>query len=106
MDGCEVERKFTSVFGSETPMWWPCTAFQKSPDLTIQALLNKLGNISLFISQDHHSRYWILSTTMPRATRETQIYRKDAKVNHSLLTPAEREKLLEVREQIFMYKIY
>lgn len=33
---------------------------------------------------------------MPRATRETQIYRKDAKLNHNLLTAAEREKLLEV----------
>ncbi|CAL3972062.1 unnamed protein product [Diplocarpon coronariae] len=32
---------------------------------------------------------------MPRATRETQIYRKDAKHNHNLLTPAEREKLIE-----------
>ncbi|PMD39071.1 nuclear undecaprenyl pyrophosphate synthase-like protein [Hyaloscypha variabilis F] len=32
---------------------------------------------------------------MPRATRETEIYRKDAKLNHNLLTPAEREKLLE-----------
>jgi hypothetical protein len=38
---------------------------------------------------------------MPRATKETQIYRKDAKLNHNLLTPAEREKLLEVRVQSF-----
>lgn len=34
---------------------------------------------------------------MPRATRETQIYRKDAKLNHNLLTKEEREKLIKVR---------
>lgn len=32
---------------------------------------------------------------MPRATRETELYRRDAKYNHNLLTPAQREKLLE-----------
>ncbi|KAH6670646.1 nuclear undecaprenyl pyrophosphate synthase-like protein [Halenospora varia] len=32
---------------------------------------------------------------MPAAKRETEIYRRDAKLNHNLLTPAEREKLLE-----------
>ncbi|RDW84419.1 putative NUS1 [Coleophoma cylindrospora] len=32
---------------------------------------------------------------MPRATRETSVYRRDAKANHSLLTPAEREKLIK-----------
>ncbi|KAL5347345.1 hypothetical protein ACLOAV_007656 [Pseudogymnoascus australis] len=31
---------------------------------------------------------------MSQATRELKIYRKDAKSNHSLLTPAEREKLI------------
>lgn len=31
---------------------------------------------------------------MPRASRETEIYRRDAKKNHSLLTPAEREMLI------------
>lgn len=33
---------------------------------------------------------------MSQATRELKIYRKDAKSNHSLLTPAEREKLIAV----------
>jgi hypothetical protein len=33
---------------------------------------------------------------MLSAKRETEIYREDAKHNHNLLTPAEREKLLEV----------
>ncbi|KAH6720404.1 nuclear undecaprenyl pyrophosphate synthase-like protein [Leptodontidium sp. 2 PMI_412] len=32
---------------------------------------------------------------MPRATRETQIYRKDAKLNHNLLTKEEREQLIK-----------
>jgi len=32
---------------------------------------------------------------MPVASKETAIYRKDAKLNHNFLTPAEREKLLE-----------
>ncbi|EKD16855.1 uncharacterized protein L3040_001136 [Drepanopeziza brunnea f. sp. 'multigermtubi'] len=32
---------------------------------------------------------------MPRATRETKLYRQDAKLNHNLLTPAERERLIE-----------
>ncbi|TVY73513.1 Dehydrodolichyl diphosphate synthase complex subunit NUS1 [Lachnellula suecica] len=32
---------------------------------------------------------------MPVASRETNIYRQDAKVNHKLLTPAERERLIE-----------
>ncbi|CZS93013.1 hypothetical protein WAI453_000768 [Rhynchosporium graminicola] len=32
---------------------------------------------------------------MPRATRETQIYRKDAKLNHNLLTKEEREILIK-----------
>ena len=36
---------------------------------------------------------------MPRASRETEIYRRDAKKNHSLLTPAEREKLIAVSWQ-------
>ncbi|TAQ86277.1 hypothetical protein B7494_g5389 [Chlorociboria aeruginascens] len=31
---------------------------------------------------------------MPVATRETEIYRRDAKANHTLLTPADREKLV------------
>jgi len=33
---------------------------------------------------------------MSVASRETAIYRKDAKLNHNSLSPAEREKLLEV----------
>jgi hypothetical protein len=33
---------------------------------------------------------------MVHAARENEIYRRDAKANHSLLTPAEREKLLQV----------
>jgi dehydrodolichyl diphosphate syntase complex subunit NUS1 len=33
---------------------------------------------------------------MPPATRELDIYRRDAKANHKLLTPAEREKLIAV----------
>ncbi|RDL38466.1 putative NUS1 putative nuclear undecaprenyl pyrophosphate synthase [Venustampulla echinocandica] len=32
---------------------------------------------------------------MPAASRETDIYRRDAKLDHTLLTPAEREKLIE-----------
>ncbi|RDW60158.1 putative NUS1 [Coleophoma crateriformis] len=32
---------------------------------------------------------------MPRATRETNVYRRDARANHKLLTPAEREKLIQ-----------
>ena len=36
---------------------------------------------------------------MPRASRETEIYRRDAKKNHNLLTPAEREKLIAVSWQ-------
>ncbi|KAL2074039.1 hypothetical protein VTL71DRAFT_7817 [Oculimacula yallundae] len=32
---------------------------------------------------------------MPRATKETQIYRKDAKLNHNLLTKEQREKLIQ-----------
>ncbi|KAG9231611.1 nuclear undecaprenyl pyrophosphate synthase-like protein [Amylocarpus encephaloides] len=32
---------------------------------------------------------------MPIAKKETAVYRRDAKLNHGLLTPAEREKLLE-----------
>jgi hypothetical protein len=43
---------------------------------------------------------------MPSATRELQIYRKDAKLNHNLLTPAEREKLLEVRVQSILHMKY
>jgi hypothetical protein len=35
---------------------------------------------------------------MSQATRELKIYRKDAKSNHSLLTPAEREKLIAVSQ--------
>lgn len=35
---------------------------------------------------------------MPRATRETEIYRQDTKANQ--LTPAQREKLLEVRTHL------
>jgi hypothetical protein len=33
---------------------------------------------------------------MSRASRETEIYRRDAKTNHSFLTPTEREKLVAV----------
>lgn len=33
---------------------------------------------------------------MPIATRETEIFRRDAKGNHSIVTPAEREKLIAV----------
>jgi hypothetical protein len=43
---------------------------------------------------------------MSRATKETQIYRKDAKLNHNLLTAAEREKLLEVRIEPFKHIEY
>lgn len=43
---------------------------------------------------------------MPRAIKEIQIYRKDAKLKHNLLTPAEREKLLEVRIQPFKHINY
>jgi hypothetical protein len=33
---------------------------------------------------------------MVHASRENEIYRRDAKLNHILLTPAEREKLIQV----------
>src|SRR5271170_6406530 len=33
---------------------------------------------------------------MVHATRENEIYRRDAKLNHGLLSPAEREKLIQV----------
>lgn len=34
---------------------------------------------------------------MVHASRENEIYRRDAKHKHTLLTPAEREKLIQVR---------
>jgi hypothetical protein len=37
---------------------------------------------------------------MVYATRENDIYRRDAKLNHTLLTPAEREKLIQVRSRL------
>jgi len=37
---------------------------------------------------------------MPIATREREIFRRDAKENHSTVTPAEREKLLAVSNKI------
>jgi hypothetical protein len=36
---------------------------------------------------------------MPPATRELDTYRRDAKANHKLLTPAEREKLITVNRR-------
>jgi hypothetical protein len=94
------DEEVPSVFRLEAPTWWPCTfsSLSKSPDLTISTSLQS-GNIFLSLAEVHHIRCYKLSTTMPRATRETEIYRKDAKLNHNLLTPAEREKLLEVQIQ-------
>jgi len=34
---------------------------------------------------------------MVHAIRENEVYRRDAKLNHTLLTAAEREKLIQVR---------
>lgn len=45
--------------------------------------------VSYLLWQEHYRN-------MPVASKETEIYRRDAKLNHNSLTPAEREKLLEV----------
>lgn len=69
-----------------------CQPFQEFRDLTTFWLPNheRLRSPS---KADHSKEYRII---MPRAAKERDIYRQDAKLNHNLLTPAEREKLIQV----------
>jgi hypothetical protein len=77
--------KWTGCDAARTPAF-PTLNSSKSHIIPQQLIRRRFDILSLFES----------SQIMPRASRETEIYRHDAKKNQTQLTPAEREKLIAV----------